>query len=365
MKTLFSILITLHALIHLLGFLIAFGIGEWTAMTQPVPKIAGVFWLLAFILFIVSVILIWSSPNYWWVAGGLAILLSQWLIFLFWQDAKFGTIINAIMLLVALTGLAHFRFERRVRAERKAIMMEQRTPENLATISDLPAPVANWFKATGITDRPIQSAYVSQKIRMKLKPDQAKWYQAWANQYFTLDPPAFHWTVDVTINPLVSMSGRDQFRKGQGEMLIKAFSAIPIVAVSNNAKLNQSSLQRYLAEIVWFPSAARSPYLTWSPIDNRSARATMTYQGVSGSGIFTFNEEGEFIRFSALRYKDVDEGAKPIEWIIEAQETKKLNGINVPVMLSVSWRMDNDIWTWLELEVTGIQYQSVKTLPDH
>ncbi len=37
-----------------------------------------------------------------------------------------------------------------------------------------------------------------------------------------------------------------------------------------------------------YPSAALNDYIKWEEIDEHSARAAMTWQGVSGSMVFTF-----------------------------------------------------------------------------
>lgn len=63
--------------------------------------------------------------------------------------------------------------------------------------------------------------------------------------------------------------------------------------------------QGYKAELItWMaesvlvnPSALLSPYITYEQIDDSHVKATIHYNGVSGSGIFTFNEEGAVIEF--------------------------------------------------------------------
>lgn len=357
MKTLLSILITIHGLIHLMGFFKAFELGSFPALTLPISRISGIWWLLAGLLFIAAVILRWVAPDYWWLPGMGAVLVSQVLIIQYWQDAKFGTVANAILLIASITGYAHHQLALKIQKERSQLLAVQERLSAPQIPDELPDPVKKWLKYTGIEDRqPVQTVYLTQQVRMKSKPGQSGWYQGNADQYFTLDPPAFHWAVEIALNPIISLSGRDQFSKGQGDMLIKAGSVIPIVSVSNIPKLNQASMQRYLAEIVWFPWAVRSPCISWTSVDDHTAQATMSYQGMTGSGTFTFSDQGEFKRFTAMRYKDVDDNAEPLEWIIDVLESKTMNGIRVPVKMSVSWRIDHELWTWLELEITGIHY---------
>lgn len=86
--------------------------------------------------------------------------------------------------------------------------------------------------------------------------------------------------VKMNMMSLVPVTGRDKFVDGKGQMTFELFSLIN-VANDTGDKIDQGTLQRYLAEICWFPSAALSPYIKWDDIDSTSAKATLTYKNVS------------------------------------------------------------------------------------
>ena len=52
----------IHGIIHLFGFLKAFGISEFNAISQTVNKASGLAWLAAFILFIITNYLVFKVP---------------------------------------------------------------------------------------------------------------------------------------------------------------------------------------------------------------------------------------------------------------------------------------------------------------
>jgi len=54
--------------------------------------------------------------------------------------------------------------------------------------------------------------------------------------------------------------------------------------------------------MVWFPSALFNPYVSRELIDPLSAKATMTNGSTTGSGIFHFNDAGDIVAFSAMRF---------------------------------------------------------------
>jgi len=99
MRTFFIILILLHGTIHLFGFIKAFEIAEISELTLPISRIWGVLWLVVALIFITSGTLLYLNSEHWWIAGIIGVILSQILIFTFWQDARFGSIPNLIILI--------------------------------------------------------------------------------------------------------------------------------------------------------------------------------------------------------------------------------------------------------------------------
>ncbi len=103
MKEILIFLVTLHGLIHLIGFVKAFKPGMVKRFKQPISKVDGLLWLTACILFLVSALLLVVQSEHWWMPAAAATFVSQYLVILIWPDAKFGTLGNAMLLaLIAL-----------------------------------------------------------------------------------------------------------------------------------------------------------------------------------------------------------------------------------------------------------------------
>ena len=160
----------------------------------------------------------------------------------------------------------------------------------------------------------------------------------------------------MSMMPFVNVAGRDYFVEGKGQMQMKIASLIPAASVDSNKKVNQASLQRYLAELVWYPSAAISPYIEWDSIGKYTAQARMTYKGVSGSVTFYFDKKGDLEKIWALRYKDSDENAELKEWIGEIKDFNTIQGIKIPTDIDISWILDGEKFTWYQLRIIDIQY---------
>ncbi|MHA7130646.1 DUF6920 family protein [Algoriphagus namhaensis] len=354
------LLILIHAAIHLFGFLKAFGLASFDTISEPISRGQGILWLVVALAFSLSGLLAFFKWEIWRILAALAILCSQILIFQFWSDAKFGTLPNLIILLAALLGYFQWNFQNTIQRETQSLLSEQATkpisPNPSQQVETLPPAIQNWLRNSGALEMPpIQIVRLRQELQLKMKPEQENWLEGKAEQYFRTDPPGFVWTIDTQMNPLLPLKGRDKFDKGKGEMLIKLFSFLPVADAKGNEKVNQATLQRYLAEIVWFPSAALSPYITWEPLANNSARATMSYGGTTGAGEFHFDEEGRFQKFIAMRYQDADDEF-PSEWTVKATQTSAWNGISIPVACEASWKLQDQTWTWLRLKITEIEY---------
>lgn len=360
MKWLFFFIVLLHAVIHTFGFLKAFRFAEFNQLTQQIAKSAGVLWLVCFLFLLLSAILFVSNNDYWWMAASAGVILSQILIIMFWHDAKFGTLPNILILLVAVVGFSEWDFNCEVKneiiemfARNKIEKTEVLTKDK---ISHLPSTVQQWLRNSGVIGKEIiQTVRLKQMGSMKLKPEQKDWYIAYAEQFFTISKPAFVWKTKVDMIPLVYFNGRDFFADGKGKMLIKILSLFNIVN-AHDEKINQGTMQRFLAEIVWFPTAAVNSYINWENLDSSSAKATLNYKGSEVTGIFYFNDEGDFEKFSTMRYMGSGDKAVLKEWIITVKENEIINGIKIPTKLEISWKLDSGIFTWFVLKVCAIEY---------
>ncbi|EZH74291.1 hypothetical protein ATO12_15610 [Aquimarina atlantica] len=362
MRIVFILLIAAHGFTHLFGFLKAFEIAEFNTINQPISKASGLFWLLTFLLFAITIIMVLIRSEYFWVCGLLALIISQILIFMYWSDAKFGTIVNLIILLVILVAYSDYSFKNTIEKERKALFKNSKNTNQKIIlkddISDLPEIVQKWLIHSGVIGKPkTTNLCLTQELQLKLKPEQTKWNKGTAEQYFTIQPPAFNWNINTKMNSILGVTGRDKFVDGKGEIVIKLLSIIAVADEKNNEKIDQAALQRYLAEIVWFPSASLSPYIEWESLDSNAAKATMQYKGTKGSGVFYFDENGQFKKFVAFRYKEAND-VKPKKWTVTATKTEERNGIKIPVECEVSWHLDTKQWTWLKLKIKYIEYNT-------
>ncbi|MBN1791193.1 MAG: hypothetical protein JW830_11890 [Bacteroidales bacterium] len=360
MKILFTVILFVHALIHLMGFVKAFGLAEIKELTMPVSKPSGIIWLATAILFLISLLFFLIKKDTWWIIGAVAVILSQILIIMTWHDARFGTLANVIVLIAVLIAAGNWQFNRMVRSEVRTFMpssLSKGIPVRDSAIALLPPVVQKWLKHSGVIGKePIQTVHLYQTGQMRTKPD-AKWMPFKAEQWFRTEDPGFIWKAKVNAPAGLKMIARDQYKDGKGHMLIKLASLIPVADVKNK-ETDQGSLLRYLAELAWFPSSALEPYLRWEEVDSLSAKVTMTYGGIEASGIYRYTQEGDMVSFEAKRYYNRKGGATLEDWHIQVDPDgyREFDGIRIPVKSTVTWKLKEGALRWLELEVTEVRY---------
>lgn len=222
-------------------------------------------------------------------------------------------------------------------------------------IIDLPYSVQNWLRNSNIIGKQqIKFVRLKQEGRMRIKKS-GPWMPTRAVQYFNVDYPGFVWLANVKMAPFVQLSGLDTYRDGKGKMDIKLLSVIPVVD-SEGPEINSGTMMRFLAEMMWFPSAALSPYIQWEEVGKNTAKATMEYKGNIVSGCFYFNERGDVLRFLGKRYKVVKGEYTLSDWGGENLEFKEFAGIRIPNKSVIIWYEENCNFNWFECEIKDIEF---------
>lgn len=372
MRVALAVLLLIHGAIHVLGFVRAFGLARLSALRGETlfelpasfERPVGVLWLVACVLLVVAAAMLLPRVTGWWYLAAAGAIVSQVLVVHAWPEAKIGTLPNVIVLFAAVLAWADARFQSDGDAAvRRLLGSVPPSPAAVVTraeLSVLPAPVRRWLEASGVVGRPrVRSAHLRQRGGLRTSPDQA-FMPAEAEQHVSIvDVPGFVWRVRVVMKGVLPIAGRDTYLDGRGRMTIAAASLVPLVDADGPA-IDQGTLLRFLAEIVWFPSAALSPYLRWEAGDDTSARATMTYRGVIGTALFHVDAEGRFVRLTAQRYMGGGPDATLEEWGVVARAWRELHGVTIPVEGAVLWKVAGGDFDYYQWEITDIEYDPTR-----
>ncbi|MFW5976745.1 MAG: DUF6544 family protein [Bacillota bacterium] len=266
-----------------------------------------------------------------------------------------------IVIVVIAVNIGNMLFDKKVESEVKEMFAESKMEDNeIITeddLADLPVPVQKWLKNSGVVGKEkVFSVRLKQEGLFRTGEDQS-WMPFTAEQYYTTNPPGFIWYTTMDFVPLISIKGRDKYYQGKGNMLIKLMSLIK-VADATGPEMDQGTLVRFLNEIMWFPSAALNDYIKWEVIDDKSARATMSYQGVTASATYYFNEKYDLVNFEAERYADLEEGFSKEKWTTPISSYDEFNGKRLPAAGEGVWKLDTGDFNYIQLNIKEIEYNN-------
>jgi hypothetical protein len=300
LRYLLLFLLALHGFIHLLGFVKAFAIAPVNQLTAAISKPMGLLWLLAAALILITTYQLIRASEHWFWWAFLAIGLSQVLIVLHWQDAKFGTVPNLVLLLLAIVALSSWRFESRYQQDVATSL--QRTA---ATITDtvgeqdlahLPLPVQGYLRYVGVVvGQPKVNNFRATWTGFMREKDK-DWFPFTAEQYnFCADPERLFF-MKAKFKGL-STYGYHAYSDGEASMLIKVLSLVPVVDLQEKDLFKAETVTYFNDLCLLAPAALIDKNIQWETIDSSSVRAVFSTRDVTISAILYFNEEGQLVNF--------------------------------------------------------------------
>ena len=189
----------------------------------------------------------------------------------------------------------------------------------------------------------------------------ARWLPFAATQRFTTSPPAFVWDARVQMSRLVDVYVRDAYVGGRAEMVAKIGGAWTVANDVDAAPLAEGQLTRYLGETMWFPTAlipGRS--VIWTPIDDRSATATLTDRGRTVRLKFTFTGDDDIAEvFAADRMRAVDGGYDATPWTVRCSEHEWRGQVRIPIRCEAEWQLPGGPLAYWRGRVAAIRFGSV------
>jgi hypothetical protein len=234
---------------------------------------------------------------------------------------------------------------------------------NFADLASLPAPVARYLRHALTDGQPLISLVkTNQTGELRTKTSSEKWYRFSAKYLATPIVPGFVWGAKLNVFPKTWLRILDAYIAGVGIGKVDLLSVIPLGADSNVEALNSGALYRYLAEAVWYPTALLPGFgVEWSPIDDRSAMARLTNNGISVSLEFRFNERNEVAGiYTPSRPQKLNGDYQPTAWEGHFANYTDQSGLRVPAYGEVGWYSDGEWRCVWKATITDIRVNFYK-----
>jgi hypothetical protein len=250
--------------------------------------------------------------------------------------------------LVPLLATAAYSWKARV--ARLFVRLRQRPAGPCASFDEteldaLPAPVARYFRAALQNGQPIvRHALLTQRGEILVREKPALWRPFTATEAMTVG--GFVWDARVRVVPGFPIRVCDFFIAGVGSMRASILGVWPLLRVQGTPEIAAGALLRYLAEAVWMPTALLpSQGVRWTPIDETSARATITVGETTESLDFHFGDDGLVQRvFTNARPRD---GHASAPWQGRFADYRDVHGMKIPLSAEAEWLLrDGPLPSW-------------------
>ncbi len=369
MNIVFSALLVLHALIHLAGAIKAFRPQLIPQFKQPVTRPAGTGWFLASVLFLLSGILYLIANPVWWMFAGAALLISQCMVFAGWRSAKYGTIVNVIILCVTITGCARWNFYRHYTADAETFLQQPHAPNELLTESDiqaLPPPVQKYIRYTHALNTPGVSSFRVEFTGRIRDYEKKEWMDFTSVQYNFLQPPARLFFLNATMNHL-PVSGYHRYNSGVAFMDIRLFSLVTVQYEEGNEMNIAETVTFFNDMCVMAPATLIDKRIHWIPVDDYRSDATFTSNGITISASLFFNADGALINFiSGDRYARQSDGTmKRMTWSTPLKNYTLINGLYLASDAQAVYAYPGGDFCYGEFHLSRLEYNPAAFTESH
>lgn len=344
-------IVVIHGLIHLLGFVAYWPLGEIAELpykttllngrfqlSQSGMRLYSVLWLLAAVALIGSAVSLAADRAWWLPLMVTAVILSLVVTVLDWSSAFRGALLSLVMLvpLLLLWGL-------RIQPRPFAAFPQPSQPLTAVPLpTDLPVPVVRYFQTIFGDEVPVvETAVITGRGTLRFMGITFP-----ARLRFTHDAgQGYRHYIEATLFGYPLMKVNERYLDGQARM------ELPVGVIENEPKVDMAANLGLWGESIWLPSI----YLTdsrvrWEAIDETSARLIVPFD--TGEDTFTvyFNPEtGLIASMEAMRYKEAT-SAEKILWQLDILAWDHYQGLLTPSRSTVTWADEGSPWLVIELD---------------
>lgn len=156
----------------------------------------------------------------------------------------------------------------------------------------------------------------------------------------------------------VPFEGYDYYQNGVGGMKGVIAKGITIFHQIGE-EMDKACLVTYLAESMFAPAILLQDYISFEEISDYEVKATIHYAGQSASGIFTFNEQYEFISFTTndRGVTNPDGTMEYIPWSAVCSEYElSESGIKYPAKFKAIWNYPDGDFLYFDGVISAVSY---------
>ena len=301
LRVIIVLVLVVHALIHVMGFAKAFGFAELPQLQIPISRPMGVLWLAAALLALVAAIAFAMDARWFWIVGAFAAVASQVVIIASWGDARFGSIANAVLALLALMafctngpGSLRERYERAVATclSRDAA----RAPVAEGDLAALPAPVQRYLRQAGVIGEPRVRNFRAH-FKGRIRSSATSVWMPFVVEQVSGDGPAerlFYMRATMYGIPVVAYH---HYIGAHAAMQVKVAGLVPMVNASGPVMDQAETVTLFNDMCLLAPSTLLDHGIVWGAVRGDTVNAVFTNAGHTISADLVFDATGALVDF--------------------------------------------------------------------
>ena len=358
----FAVFLVVHALIHLIGPVKAFGLADLPQLTQAISPATGVAWLIASMLFVAAAMMLFAAPRWWWVAGAAGVAVSMWVIAGSWSDARFGAAANLIVLAGVVLG---FLIQGPVspRAAYEADTSRQPAAAAMPAVvvdedlAGMPPALRRYLRHAGVVGQPrVRSFRARMHGRIRSGPD-TPWMPFTARQQNALEPPSRFFYMDAWRGAL-PVQVLHRYTGSDATMRARVAGIVTVADASGPAMTRAETVTLFNDMCLMAPAMLVDAPVSWEQAGERLVRGTFANAGHTVRAELTFGQDGTLLNFiSDDRARAADDGQLlPARWSTPVQAYRQFGAVTIFSRGEGRWEEGSGSFAYIEFEVDAIEY---------
>jgi len=227
-------------------------------------------------------------------------------------------------------------------------------------LQNLPAPVQRYFRAALKEGQPIVSALTIEMVgtfNMSITTDQ--WKPFTSRQQVVTCRPGFLWDAKVSMAPALTARVVDSYIAGEGMLRAAVLGLFTVAKIQGGGEIAHGEFMRFFAEAAWYPTALLpSQGVSWEPIDEHSANATIADGPLTLTLLFRFNDVGliDSVRAEA-RGGMVGGKVVMMPWECRLSDYQQRDGMTVPIAGEAAWIRPEGRKPYFRGTISSVSYE--------
>ena len=214
----------------------------------------------------------------------------------------------------------------------------------------LPKVLQQYLITTGLLGQPIAKNVLLKQMGL-FSQDGEHWKKIRAEQRVDIQKHEFVWK--ARLGPV---RVTDQFVSGKGLLKVQLLGLFRLQE-AKGPEIDEGEAQRYLTEMIWYPTAFVDPAIQWGDQEAAAIKASLAYgKGKTATATFHFGNDGLIHKITANRYRTVGMAYELNQWEVSHLEYKDFKGITIPYKAWVCWKLPEKDLCYYQLEITSLNF---------